>query len=618
MLGALQLLLIIASLICTQGQKLGFVRECDELTPVQILNDATIVKEKAGQTMNKFTELIEQDEELQRLLNSTGFIGVILIPENAAIFQSTLSTDPQELLQQFKLNVVVGQSDEVARTSLQGSKIIMSSSIVANEEGGASAEVIDIQQFGQNCNSENVSQFEVWIISDFLPIPQSGDDQIPAQQVAPTPATNPLQIPMFQTPSTEEDSTTFRFSFAPQKIGNSSSAGSVQVQPGQTDNGFLSSMFAASPRVEQEDAESPSLSFFPTAQSSQGFDPTKLEEELRAPFIQYQQVPIELPPPLEDNSTKCVKGSPLELFQLSGQVRRLASEGAKFLEEVALQAQQSGDSKMFDYLNDVNYEGIILLPSDSAIQNYRISPNLNGEFSDLEIAQMHIIPKDINQQTIGPIQNSIQGSSVKLIRDDYVENEDQRRVYLEAIDEVGLDCDQFEFWILRSQPLLPPPRVAPSPPEIDIFSLLPGNTASPPPLPLSVSQSPPPSALPPPEPQQQIRSIFDRIVPSNSQQAPTNETTDGGIFLKREGAGRKSLSMWDMQIGPSSEDEDIDVQFLLNDSQYESQGSTVYVQPSEESELSEIDFNAMLMSIDFDAEMETVQEPENEGMDELS
>eukprot|EP01024_Parvocaulis_polyphysoides_P068274 TRINITY_DN8293_c0_g4_i1.p1 TRINITY_DN8293_c0_g4~~TRINITY_DN8293_c0_g4_i1.p1 ORF type:complete len:116 (-),score=12.37 TRINITY_DN8293_c0_g4_i1:61-408(-) len=93
---------LIGLLQLVNGVDLGFRTECDGLSAAQILTDAAEVISKAGQTVNKFEELIHFDDELQKVLNSSIFTGVILVPENSSIIQYQLPSTQEELVEQFK------------------------------------------------------------------------------------------------------------------------------------------------------------------------------------------------------------------------------------------------------------------------------------------------------------------------------------------------------------------------------------------------------------------------------------------------------------------------------------------------------------------------------------
>eukprot|EP01026_Neomeris_dumetosa_P067412 TRINITY_DN6576_c0_g1_i13.p3 TRINITY_DN6576_c0_g1~~TRINITY_DN6576_c0_g1_i13.p3 ORF type:complete len:329 (-),score=57.17 TRINITY_DN6576_c0_g1_i13:281-1267(-) len=267
------------------------------------------------------------------------------------------------------------------------------------------------------------------------------------------------------------------------------------------------------------------------AQSSRGFDPTggstrnmsgSLEQQLAAPFVS----PV-LPPIAEANiGNQCERGSPLTMMKRSRAVMQRAAAGAQFLEDIARQVASMGDSRMLDYLLDEDYEGVILIPNNGAIEYYTTSPTMVGRYNDTEVAFMHIIPYDLNVDTLGPIENSLQGSGVRMIRDSYVENRDQKKSYVEEIDQVGEGCEQFEFWILRSQPLLPPIPRSPVAPPIDLSSLItseePPLGLTPPPLPTS----PPPPPLSPSLPQNSV-SVFegkDKNDRSSNLVPPVSET----------------------------------------------------------------------------------------------
>eukprot|EP01024_Parvocaulis_polyphysoides_P031427 TRINITY_DN2838_c0_g1_i4.p2 TRINITY_DN2838_c0_g1~~TRINITY_DN2838_c0_g1_i4.p2 ORF type:complete len:245 (-),score=15.77 TRINITY_DN2838_c0_g1_i4:367-1101(-) len=167
--------LVLVILQSVQGQiMLGFKSECDFQTPSMLMEDTIAITKQAGQTVKKFNELVEKDNQLKLMLNASRFEGVILVPRSSSIIEYQLPPTEDLLVDQFKLFVIPVNSNKDKRESLQGSTVIMSNSIVANEDG-ESVEVLDIQRFGFKCQNVDASKFEVWIISDFLPLPQVDD-----------------------------------------------------------------------------------------------------------------------------------------------------------------------------------------------------------------------------------------------------------------------------------------------------------------------------------------------------------------------------------------------------------------------------------------------------------
>eukprot|EP01026_Neomeris_dumetosa_P051554 TRINITY_DN45390_c0_g1_i5.p1 TRINITY_DN45390_c0_g1~~TRINITY_DN45390_c0_g1_i5.p1 ORF type:complete len:475 (+),score=27.45 TRINITY_DN45390_c0_g1_i5:162-1586(+) len=131
------------------------------------------------------------------------------------------------------------------------------------------------------------------------------------------------------------------------------------------------------------------------------------------------------------------------------------SENAKEFFEMA---SNTSDKNLVNYLNQDGYEGLILLPTEAILQRYL--PVLEMDLVE-EIAKFYIAPKELNEQTIGPYEFTLADSSVRLIRDELVENEFASSS-ASVVDIISFEEDEkcaqdLEIWVING--LVVPPGI---------------------------------------------------------------------------------------------------------------------------------------------------------------
>eukprot|EP01023_Acetabularia_acetabulum_P005268 TRINITY_DN12146_c0_g1_i3.p2 TRINITY_DN12146_c0_g1~~TRINITY_DN12146_c0_g1_i3.p2 ORF type:complete len:298 (-),score=19.28 TRINITY_DN12146_c0_g1_i3:190-1083(-) len=200
-----------------------------------------------------------------------------------------------------------------------------------------------------------------------------------------------------------------------------------------------------------------------------------LEADLRGNYGLYQDleyldsaIPIKfgsynVPTVTEDSEPvqfECLRMSPKQMFTTISQVIESATKGIQFILDQSEQSDIWGDL-LQSYLEDDQYEGVILLVRNQAVEQYEqyIEPFNNN--SRGQIAAYSFVPASLNVDVIGPIEYTAQGSTVQLYRDYYVETEEQQQAYIDSIVPFPSSCQYVEFWILDGV-LVPPVRNLPA------------------------------------------------------------------------------------------------------------------------------------------------------------
>eukprot|EP01024_Parvocaulis_polyphysoides_P048463 TRINITY_DN4622_c0_g1_i1.p1 TRINITY_DN4622_c0_g1~~TRINITY_DN4622_c0_g1_i1.p1 ORF type:complete len:306 (-),score=45.62 TRINITY_DN4622_c0_g1_i1:900-1817(-) len=162
----------------------------------------------------------------------------------------------------------------------------------------------------------------------------------------------------------------------------------------------------------------------------------------------------------ENSELECVRMSPFEMFITVVDIIQVASRGMAFIVD-ASKTNSSWGELVGRYLEDANFDGIIILARDQAVDIYARYVEQNYNVSRAEISSFQFVPSSLNVGVIGPIENTAQGGSVSLYRDYYIETEEREQAFIDEIIQFPSSCQQVEFWI-TDRVLVPPPREAPS------------------------------------------------------------------------------------------------------------------------------------------------------------
>eukprot|EP01026_Neomeris_dumetosa_P037928 TRINITY_DN3084_c0_g1_i3.p2 TRINITY_DN3084_c0_g1~~TRINITY_DN3084_c0_g1_i3.p2 ORF type:complete len:233 (-),score=27.83 TRINITY_DN3084_c0_g1_i3:728-1426(-) len=146
--------------------------------------------------------------------------------------------------------------------------------------------------------------------------------------------------------------------------------------------------------------------------------------------------------------------SPSEMFASTDDLVEIASQGIEFIQDAA--KQQNGWSQVLNtQLLELGYEGTIVVPVDYAVDTYFDYSQSQHNLTQAEIATFLFVPTKLNEDTIGPVEFTLQKTAMRLIRDAFVETELGDRAYVLSIIPFASSCQDVEFWIV-DRILIPP------------------------------------------------------------------------------------------------------------------------------------------------------------------
>eukprot|EP01026_Neomeris_dumetosa_P077869 TRINITY_DN8410_c0_g1_i2.p1 TRINITY_DN8410_c0_g1~~TRINITY_DN8410_c0_g1_i2.p1 ORF type:complete len:453 (-),score=32.74 TRINITY_DN8410_c0_g1_i2:637-1956(-) len=121
-----------------------------------------------------------------------------------------------------------------------------------------------------------------------------------------------------------------------------------------------------------------------------------------------------------------------------------------------LQKSAELDADIDKYLSK-GYGGVLLVPTNTTVVKYY---NQLQDTDLVKVIKVHIIPEELNKATIGPYEKSLDGSSVQLIQDDSVQNEEGITASVSTVYKKNLPCNnqQLEFWVITD--MIVPPGMA--------------------------------------------------------------------------------------------------------------------------------------------------------------
>eukprot|EP01025_Chloroclados_australasicus_P014586 TRINITY_DN1685_c0_g1_i10.p2 TRINITY_DN1685_c0_g1~~TRINITY_DN1685_c0_g1_i10.p2 ORF type:complete len:422 (+),score=33.68 TRINITY_DN1685_c0_g1_i10:209-1474(+) len=177
------------------------------------------------------------------------------------------------------------------------------------------------------------------------------------------------------------------------------------------------------------------------------------------------QSPQEFPTAKSAIDTQFQQCSIMELFQSHPIVKEHTSAYNFF--KAAIEKQSSQELK--NTLEEKGFEGVLLLPTNAAVDKY--FANLN-DTALVESAKFHVVPGELNRNTIGPYEITLQGGSVLLIKDELAENELRSsgapvQSTLEMFRDPQCRGQELDIWVIESMlfppNVVPPSRVRPTP-----------------------------------------------------------------------------------------------------------------------------------------------------------